>query len=100
MGDLWTADDQEALVSEVGKVASVFGAEHAAYDAMGRRRWDDPLWSQDEVDARVRRINEAVATVHAAAAPLRALGAKVERLFNAGGAQRASLHAPGAVGVA
>ena len=99
MSDLWTATDQEALVSEVGKVCSVFAAEHAAYDAMPRRRWDDPLWSQGEVDARVRRINEAIATVHAAAAPLRTLGDKVERLFNAGGAQRASLHAP-AVGVA
>ena len=100
MSDLWTVADQEALVSEAGKVASVFGAEHAAYDAMGRRRWDDPLWSQDEVDARVHRINEAIATVHAAAAPLRALAVKAERLFTAGGAQRDSLRAPVAVEVA
>jgi len=99
MSDLWTAADQEALVSEVGKVCSVFGAELAAYAAIPRRRWDDPLWSQDEVDARVRRINEAIATVHSAAAPLRSLGDKVERLFNAGGDQRASLSAPVAVGV-
>lgn len=100
MDDLWTTDDQTALVSEVGKVASVFGAELGAYAAIPRRRWDDPLWSQDDVDARVRRINEAIATVHTAAAPLRELGDKVERLFNAGGAQRDSLHAPVAVGVA
>jgi len=98
MDDLWTTDDQEALVSEVGKVASVFAAEHAAYDAMGRRRWDDPLWSQDDVDARVRRINEAIATVHVAAAPLRELGNKVERLFIRGGDHRANLHAPVSVG--
>lgn len=94
MNDLWTTQDQTSLVSEVAKVCAVFAAEHAAYDAMPRRRWDDPLWNQDEVNARVQRINEAIAKVHEAAAPLRALADKAERLHKLGGDHRASLSAP------
>jgi len=92
--DTWTQADQEALVQEVANTCSTFASEYAAYEAMPRRHWSDPLWTQAEVDARVSRINEAIATVHKTSEPLRALGDKVERLFKHGGAKRSSLYSP------